>query len=421
MGRLRRLIGLGNPTILFSWFRFLFGVLMIPQTLHLVPHVHDLAQSTFVFHYAGLEFIEAYSHELIDFLSFLAVLGSVLLALGIIPRLSALLFLIGFGYLFLIDRSFYNNHYYLWCLIAILFVFSEVNKSISIFDVLKKNFNKPISIYNFQIFALLFSIVYFYGGIVKINGDWMQGYPMRLLTSSRSYPFPDFLGLFISWSGMFFDLFIWILLIRFPKKWFVFVPYLLFHLTNYFVFNIGEFPLVMIACILIFIPLGEMSIKELIFIKNLRIPKFKLAFLSFFFLFQFLFPLRSLLIDGNTAWHRQGYDFSWRMMLNNYEVSYFQFKVVIVDKKDEYFVDFNKLLTYRQYYHAYHDPYMIFSLAQKLKSDAQKKYRSKRVQVYCRSSVKLNQHPFRELINSSIDLGHSKYYLFRNNNFINSF
>ena len=64
----------------------------------------------------------------------------------------------------------------------------------------------------------------------------------------------------------------------------------------------------------------------------------------------------------------------------------------------EFDIDFSKLLTYRQFYHAYHDPYLIWVLSQKLKSDAVTKYQQNNVKVYCSSLFELNQHEAKELI-----------------------
>ena len=408
--------------MLFSLFRLSFGIFMIPQIVHLTPHVHDLGMSTFVFHYPNLHFIEAYSHELINLLEITALAGAIALALGLFTRLSALVFLLSFGYIFLIDRTFYNNHYYLWCLIAFLFVLESPKSGISIIDLFKRNWNKTVGLQVYLPFAVLISIVYFYGGLVKINPDWLQGYPMRLMLHAREVPNADFLAMLMSYGGILFDLFIWVFMFWRPKAWYVILPYFIFHTSNYFTFNIGEFPLVMMAAYMLFIPFGQHSVITLI--KNLWVNKtlqLTTALYICFFSFQLLYPLRTYLIPGNSAWHRQGYYFSWRMMLNNHEVYDFQFKVVMPDKQLEYAVDFGKLLTFRQYSNTYHDPYHIWSLAQKLKKDAELKYQSKDVRVYCSSMITLNQHPAQLLINDTMNLAGIPYHLYSNNPFINKF
>ena len=109
------------------------------------------------------------------------------------------------------------------------------------------------------------------------------------------------------------------------------------------------------------------------------------------------------------------------MMLNNYEPIYFQFLVSFKNSNLNYHVDFSKLLTYRQFYHAYHDPYLIWILSQKLKKDAVLKYKNQDVKIYCKSLFELNQHKPQELIDSNIDLSLTKYNHFKKNNFINNF
>lgn len=405
----------------FSVFRLIFGLLMIPQVYHLLPHVHDLGRSAFVFHYRGLELIEAYSHGLIDFLGYAAIGGALLLAAGILPRIGALVFMLSFGYLFLIDQSFYNNHYYLWLLISFLFVATDTHKSVSLVDVFRKRYSKEIHVRNYFVFGLLISIVYFYGGVAKLNADWLQGYPMRLMTSARKMPNPDMAGYFLSYAGLVFDLAIPFLLWIRPKSWYVVAPYFLFHLGNYFIFDIGEFPLVMMGAWLIYLPLADrpgLSFWQLSKEVTGRRTAWSVL-LSVFFIFQLLFPLRSFLVAGDVAWHRQGYNFSWRMMVNNHEATYFQYLVHIPQLNDSYHVDFSKLLTYRQFYHAYHEPYMIWQLAQKLREDAIVKYKVTEVEVFCKSLIRLNQHPESPLIDSRADLGKADYRPYSKNSFIN--
>ena len=407
-----------------SYFRIAFSVLMIPQIYNLVPHIHELENSCIVFHYPGLDFIEAYSHTFIDIVAGVSYLSVFLLGLGKFPRLGAIGFLITFGYLFLIDISFYNNHYYLWCLIAFLFSIVDQKNWLPLWKVHKKeDIAFQTDIKNYIVFGLLISIVYFYGGIAKINMDWLQGYPMRLMTSARNYPYPDFLGYFFSYFGLIFDLSIAFLLWYIPKNKFLILVLISFHLSNYFLFNIGEFPLVMIATWPLFLVISKF-LKEHSFIEMIepiKINSIRSIILFCFITIQIIYPLRPIIFNKDVAWNRQGYNFTWRMMLNNYEPIYFQFLVSFKNSNLNYHVDFSKLLTYRQFYHAYHDPYLIWILSQKLKKDAVLKYKNQDVKIYCKSLLELNQHKSQELIDSNIDLSLTKYNHFKKNNFINNF
>ena len=399
-------------------FRLLFGLMMIPQVFSLTPWIHELEHSTFVFHYPYFGWVDAYSHELIYVLTGVSVAAALALALGLWTRWAALTFMLAFGYLFLIDMSFYNNHYYLWCLLAFLFALNPDN-GLSVVDLWRGQRERDTELRNYLPFALLVSIVYLYGGLVKINPDWLQGYPMRLLAAARQWSAPDFIGYFMSYSGIVFDIGVAFALWRYARAWWLLLPYVAFHMSNYFIFNIGEFPFVMIAAICVYLPFQNQTVAQIW--QTFRFEGFRRWAYTLFFAFQILFPLRSLLVSGNVAWHRQGYFFSWRMMLNNHQASYFQFLVVIPEQNHQYWVQFDKLLTFRQFSDTYHNPYFIWLLAQKLKADAQKKYKAQTVHVYAKSIVSLNQHPAKPLINTSIDLGTQPFYLFRKNNFVHDF
>lgn len=403
-----------------SVVRLLFGVLMFPQIFHLTPHIHQLSNSTFVFHYPYLSYIEAYSHGLIDVLAGIAAVGAGMLALGLLPRIGAFLFMCCFGYLFLIDMAFYNNHYYLWCLVAFVFTVTDTHKTISVIDLFKRNIRKTVPVSSYVIMGLLVSIVYFYGGIAKINYDWLQGQPMRLVTKSRHYPYPDLLGYFLSYVGLIFDLTIPFILWFRPKAWYVVLPYFVFHTSNYFLFNIGEFPLVMMALWLLFPVLASYGAGNALSATFLKAEKkLKLSIYIAFITFQVVFPLRFLIMLKGIAWHRQGHYFAWRMMLHNHEPEYFQYTVSLPDLHDEYEVNFAKLITYRQLVNSFNDPYFIWQLAQKLHDDAAKKYHTNNVKVYCNSVITLNHHPARPLIKPDVDLAAGPYHFYQPNNFIN--
>lgn len=90
------------------------------------------------------------------------VLGALALciAVGFLYRLSATLFSLGYTYIFLINQPLYQNHYYLICLVSLLVIFVPAC---------------AIWLLRAQI-----AIVYFFGGVAKLNLDWLQSYPLRL-------------------------------------------------------------------------------------------------------------------------------------------------------------------------------------------------------------------------------------------------
>ena len=411
-----------TKTLCFSIFRFFFGLLMIEQVASLVPFVYDLQNSTLVLHYPYLDFIEAYSLGLIAILKYTAISAAFLLAIGILPRISALLFCLSFGYLFLIDMSFYNNHYYLWCLLSFLFVLVDTDKSISIIDILRGHTDKQISDFAVQSFKILITIVYLYAAIVKINPDWLQGYPATLWFENRGFSNARLLGILMSYSGLMYDALMPVLLWFYARKIVLIVPYFLFHLINAQLFNIGMFPYVMILAWLLFYASDVQPLN--VFLKELQATLFTNLKTTVFVLFMgynILFPLRFLLYEGRTSWHRQGYYFSWRMMLDNYEPIDFKFRVKLPSLNEEYYVQFSKMITYRQFQNTYNDAYCIWKVAQKLKEDAKLKYKEPNPEVYNIAVVALNQHPAKILIDKDLNLAAVHYSLFKSNKFINEF
>ncbi len=111
-------------------------------------------------------------------------------------------------------------------------------------------------------------LAYFYGGIAKLNPDWLSGVPMQLMLLDRA----DLIGqpagepwvaYLFAYGGLLFDLLI------VPVLWWKrtrAVGLLLaigFHLTNHVLFNIGIFPWFMLAATLILWPPYPLSMLSL--------------------------------------------------------------------------------------------------------------------------------------------------------------
>jgi vitamin K-dependent gamma-carboxylase len=102
-----------------------------------------------------------------------------LLAIGLFYRWSAFVFTVLYTYVFLIDEVNYNNHYYLICLLGLLFTLTNADRWMSVDAWRKKNYPDTVPYWQLLIFKAQVFIVYFYGGIAKINWDWLGGEPMR--------------------------------------------------------------------------------------------------------------------------------------------------------------------------------------------------------------------------------------------------
>ncbi|MDC0585308.1 HTTM domain-containing protein [Planctomycetota bacterium] len=181
---------------------------------------------------------------------------------GLMYRLSAALLCLAFTYVFLLEEARYLNHFYLVCLLTFLLAIVPANRSLSVdarFEPALRSRTAPawaLWLLRFQV-----GIPYFFGGIAKLNSDWLHGSPMRYWLASRD-DFPiigqtfhhPFTAYFFSYSGLLIDLLAVPLLLWRRTRVVMFVVLVAFHFTNTRLFNIGIFPWTMMAVTTIFFP-----------------------------------------------------------------------------------------------------------------------------------------------------------------------
>ncbi|MEM8607702.1 MAG: HTTM domain-containing protein [Myxococcota bacterium] len=180
-----------------------------------------------------------------------AVLGvcAAAIAAGFLYRVVAAVFFIGITYVFLLDATRYLNHMYLVCLVSALMVVVPADSAWS----LRRLFRGPpavgVRLWHVALLRAQVGLVYFFGGIAKINGDWLVGVPLREWLSRRShYPVigrwlnQESAAYFFSYGGLFFDLLIVPMLMHRRTRLPALVAALAFHLFNAWIFGIGLFP-----------------------------------------------------------------------------------------------------------------------------------------------------------------------------------
>ena len=254
------------------------------------------------------------------------IAGGCMLLAGKTQRLGALLFLVCFTYVEVLDKSNYLNHYYFVSIVAFLFLLIPAKAS--------KSMVPRIYVFSFRI---IIAIVYFYAGIAKLNADWMlDAQPLRLwLPQHSSLPLigPLFklkgTAYLFSWMGAAFDLLAPFALFSNRLRPFFYPVLVVFHVLTWILFPIGVFPWVMIACTTVFfrdewhINLWRRLPWAPLHIPSKNSTHFPMTFwdknikglLVFFLLFQLVFPWRYLAHKGNSYWHEFGYRFAWKVML----------------------------------------------------------------------------------------------------------
>lgn len=333
-------------------FRMMFGGVMLFEAVNYGAFLCldcFYREPDFLFKYHHFEWVVLLPGAGLELVFVAMGLSALGVMLGCFYRLSALVLVLTFGYLFLLDQALYLNHFYLALLFASILVFLPAHRLWSI-DATRRPQLRSETVPAWCRWWLLVQVevVLLYAGLVKLNSDWLQLEPMRLWMNNRSHDAaPIFQWLTQDWGiaaasyGSIVLHLIGAPLLLFRRtRLIVFCAYVVFHLTNAMVFNIGIFPFMTIAATLIlFDPNWPrqffrflQSRFKLLEGRNLerstRSPSVVesgqtatrliiLAFVASWLVVQIAVPLRHHFRPGNVAWNEDGHRFSWRMKLRS--------------------------------------------------------------------------------------------------------
>lgn len=305
-------------------FRALFGALLVISTLRFAARGWISAmyiEPEFHFHYWGFGWIDPWPGVGM-YLHFAALaVAATSLALGLRPRLSALVCFVLFTHVELLDKAAYLNHYYLVSVVLLLLC------------VLPTDPRRTAPAWALYAVRLQIGLVYGFAGLAKLRADWLlHGQPLRTwLSAHGDFPLlgPLFLrpetALVMSWLGAAFDLTVpFLLLHRRTRPW-AFAALLGFHALTGALFPIGMFPWLMSASVLIFFPpdwprrlaarLGRPVPEASSPVPPASTPRWLPWLLALHFTVQLLLPLRRHLYPGDPGWTEQGFRYAWHVML----------------------------------------------------------------------------------------------------------
>jgi hypothetical protein len=334
--------------------------------------------------------------------------------LGAWYRFSAAIFAIGFTWFYLIEQSNYMNHFYLICLLAFVAVVIPADRAFSI-DV-RRNPRKRLNTvpaWTLLLLQLHMAIGYFFGGVAKINGDWLRGEPVRtwLFQGSMGRKLSEafhneFTVYALSYGGLMFDLLVVPFLIWKRTRLIALFAAIFFHLSNARLFNIGVFPFLSIAMTLLFLaPTWHRKILRLREIPGANAdcrwatPAVVLPLLSIYVAYHLFMPFRHWLYPGNVHWTEEGHRYAWHMMLRTKDANaYF----IVEDRKDGslWRVRPEIYLSRRQFRKMSVHPEMLLQFAHYLRNS----WKHDDIAVYAISQVKLNDHRPALLVDPSVDL-----------------
>jgi len=417
-------------------FRLSFGLIMLIEVIRFFQNSwieRYFINPQFYLPYPLFSWLHPLPGNGMYYLFVLLGICSVFIMLGLFYRFSALFFFLGFTYQFLLDQSNYLNHFYLIILLAFLLIFLPAHRYLSLDNLIFGQ--RGIRFVPFwSLFLLRFQIAipYIYGGIAKINPDWLQGYPLKFWLGSRTdFPFigsyfhEEWMVLVFSYGGLLFDLFIVPALLFSKTRIPAIFTLLFFHLTNHTLFQIGIFPWFMMLATFVFLPpawsgflfridqphSGEQRRTKAGFISARGI-----SILGFYMALQILLPLRHYLISSNPSWDEIGHRFAWHMKLRSKQGSFY-YQVENLETGQRFWVEPNRFLSSRQLRKTSIRPRMILQFARKLAGHIRTRddYPMK-IRVY--AMVSLNGRRYQFIIDPTVDLLGIQYPFFQRKDWI---
>ncbi|MGJ8591705.1 MAG: HTTM domain-containing protein [Aquaticitalea sp.] len=406
-------------------FRVVFGLLLFLESVGAIFTGwidRSLIQPKFTFSFIGFEWIQPLpGNGMYIYYALMGVCG-LLIMVGYKYRMAMITFTLLWTGCYLMQKSSYNNHYYLLILLSAIMVFQPANRYFSVDAKLKPSI-QSISMPQWcsMAFILQMFIVYSYASIAKMYPDWLNASVMEvILRGKKDYWLigdvlqQKWVHYFVSYGGLLFDgLIIPLLLFKPTRKWAFFIS-LFFHLFNSFVFQVGIFPYLSIAFALFFFePKTIRNIflkRKPLYVENeVVVPNYKTPFIivfSLYFIVQIGLPLRHWFFKDDVLWTEEGHRLSWRMMLRSKSGST-SYKVVDANTNEVIPIKLDEYLTLRQQRSASTKPDVIWQFCQYLKKDFAKKGID--VKVYVNAHVRVNNNPIQRLIDPEVDLANVKW------------
>lgn len=416
-------------------FRIFFGILVSLECYGAILTGwvrRTLIEPSFTFTFIGFEWLQPLpGNGMYIYFLVMGTLG-ICIALGYKYRFATLAFTLMWAAVYLMQKTAYNNHYYLLLLIALIMSFLPAHRNCSLdarLDPAIKTNHMPAYI-KWGIVIQLF-IVYTYASVAKLYGDWLDFSIIEILFKRKQdYPLIGALlqqptvHMIVGISGILFDLLIVpAMLWKKSRKW-AFMAAIFFHLFNSIVFQIGIFPYLALAFMVFFY--DPETIRKIFFRKKkpyllneVSIPPHKkviLGVLGIYFFIQLLLPIRHYFIKDDVLWTEEGHRLSWRMMLRS-RSGLTSIKIKNKTTGNWYLVNLEDYLTKRQKNKLKAYPDFMWQFAQRLKAEYAEK--GEDISVFVDARVSVNGKPHYQFIDPEVDMaqvpwgyfGHSEWIL----------
>lgn len=409
-----------SPIILF---RICFGTLIFLESFGatLTGWVKSaLIDPELNFTLIGLEWMQPPDGPWMYIYFYMMAICGLMVAFGYYYRAGMATFTVLWTLVYWMQKSHYNNHYYLLILLSIFMLIVPAHAYASM-DA--KRWNSVVSTtcprWCINIFILQMWIVFTYAALHKVYPGWLNGDFISMnFIGKRNYWLigellqKQWLQTIVIYGGILFDgLIVYFLLWKRTRK-VAFVVAIAFHLFNSFVFQIGIFPYLMIALMVFFFepetvrstffrrkPIVQMK-------QNLAIftPKCValIALFGLYFAHQLYLPLRHYLYEGDVFYTEEGHRLSWRMMLR-FKSGNTTYNVYSAETDSTWVLNPKEHLTRKQASVLPGHPDMIWQFAQYM-HDVYEKQGLGDVEIRAESFLRLNKGDQARLINADVDL-----------------
>ena len=415
-------------------FRAVFGLLITLEAFGAIATGwvrRNLVEPPFTFNFIGFDFLQYLQGEYMYVHFVIMGIFGVFVMIGYKYRLSMIAYAILWSSVYFMQKSSYNNHYYLMMLLCWIMAFLPANRWFSVDTKIHPKIKSP-SMPRWVSLVLILQvwIVYTFASVAKLYPGWLDATATSIFMAGKKdyWLIGAFLQLnWVHWCmayvGIFFDLLIVPLMLYSRTRWLGFSLSVFFHLFNSIVFQIGIFPYMSIAFALffftpetlrnLFLPKKTLYTKE-----EIEVPNHKnliVGIFSIYFIFQIGLPLRHWFFKDDVLWTEEGHRLSWRMMLRSKSgilTVYVEDKATGVKERYKYW----KMLGRKQQASVTTKPDIMWQVAQRIKEEEAKEGRE--VAVYFEAKVSVNNGPYFPFTNPEIDIAAQKWHPFKHSEWI---
>lgn len=426
-----------------GFFRLFFGLFMAYYALYyyrigFIPE--GLLKPKVLFRYEYLEWVPTFSAPLMYLILALMGIAALLIAAGLFFRWACWIFSLCLAFFLFQEKSYYNNHIYLFVLLPLLLSATDADRFFSLRKHPESAVRIPQSIPRWQQFILQAQIliVYFFAGLVKLKADWLlRMEPMQSMIqqfSEQHWMAPllrhDFNIYLFTYGGFLLDILAPFLLLYKPVRNWAWIPFALFHLANSQIFDdISIFPFVMLGAMILFFETREIPVlrslssidksaskpgKRTKAAMNLAAPSIPAVskrirwLLLGYFTFQVLFPLRGFFLPNPLDYTTIGNRFSWRVKADTRKPEEMRFSVVDPSSGQSSQVNIQSYLNPMQINCLASDPRAVRDFARFLKAELARQGLSA-VAVKARIRFGYNGRPPQFFVDPEVDLASVGY------------